>query len=327
MLKHLIIKTSSLGDIVHMLPAITDASTMVPNISFDWVVEKSFSEIPTWHPSIKKVIPVEIRKWRKQLLKQSTRAEFYAFKTDIQQTPYKKIIDTQGLIKSAFISRYAKGERWGYDKNSITESLASNFYQHTVSIPFKEHAVTRNRLMLAKTLGYSNENLELDYGISSNPSFQVEIKNLSKSFDIPSKYVIALHGTSRKDKEWPIEHWDKFIKTVEEFGYSVLLPWGNDEEKSRAQHLVDQNNKAILLPHCSLTTLAGLIQNADAVIGMDTGLMHVAAAFDKKGIALYPVTQPDLTGVRSASNGIESIGGHDALDAEVINAKMLALLG
>ncbi len=326
MLKHLIIKTSSLGDVVHMLPAITDAATMVPNISFDWVVEKGFAEIPAWHPSIKKVISVEIRKWRKQLLKQTTRTEFKAFKTDIQQTQYEKVIDSQGLIKSAFIARYAKGERWGYDKNSITESLASNLYHHTVAVPFKEHAVTRNRLILAKTLGYSIETLELDYGIASNPSFQNEITNLSETFDIPNRYIIALHGTSRKDKEWPIEHWDRFIKVVEATNTSVLLPWGNKEEQARANALAEKNNKTFVLPRSSLTTLAGLIQNASAVIGMDTGLMHVAAAFNKKGIALYPATQPELTGVLSATKSIESIGGNGALDADAINAKMLALL-
>ncbi len=334
-IKHLIIKTSSLGDVVHMLPAISDAQKQIPELTFDWVVESGFAEIPAWHPSIDTVIPVKIRQWRKALFSQGTRSEFNAFKTAIKRTPYTKIIDAQGLIKSAVLTRLAQGEIWGYDKHSITESLASRFYHKTVSVPFKEHAITRNRLMLAKSLQYSLHNpdedsiadLQLNYGIANNPIFKNAVAELTQNINIPQKTIVALHGTSRKDKEWPIEHWDKFIKTVEEFGYSVLLPWGNDEEKSRAQHLVDQNNKAILLPHCSLTTLAGLIQSADAVIGMDTGLMHVAAAFDKKGIALYPVTQPDLTGVRSASNGIESIGGHDALDAETINAKMLTLLG
>jgi len=326
MQKHLIIKTSSLGDIVHMLPAITDASTMIPDISFDWVVEKSFAEIPTWHPAVDKVIPVKIRKWRKQLLKQSTRADFKAFKTDIQQAQYEKVIDSQGLIKSAFIARYAKGERWGYDKKSITESLASLFYQQTVSVPFKEHAVTRNRLMLAKTLGYSIDGLALDYGIADNPCFQSKLSRLSKTIDIPNKYIIALHGTSRKDKEWPIEHWNKFIKEIEATGTSVLLPWGNKEEQARANSLAEQNKKTLVLPRSSLTTLAGLIQHASAVIGMDTGLMHVAAAFNKKGVALYPATQPELTGVLSATQSIESIGGDDALDADAINAKMLTLL-
>ena len=326
MLKHLIIKTSSLGDVVHMLPAISDASKAKPGINFDWVVEKSFSEIPAWHPAIDKIIPVEIRKWRKQLFKQTTRDEFRIFKHHIQETTYSKVIDAQGLLKSAFISRYAKGETWGYDKNSITESLATRFYQHTVAIAFKEHAITRNRLMLAKTLGYSIDSFDLDYGIADNPLFQSSINELQKSINLPNKTIVALHGTSRIDKEWPIEHWDKFIKTVEKLGYSVLLPWGNPEEKSRAEHLAKNNALVIVLPHCSLSTLAGLIKNATAVIGMDTGLMHIAAAFDKKGIALYPVTQPELTGVLSSSQGIESIGGRDALDADAINAKMLTFL-
>ena len=324
--KHLIVKTSSLGDVVHMLPAISDAQQHIPALTFDWVVEQGFAEIPTWHPTVNRVIPVKIRQWRKALFSQLTRNEFSNFKTAIKDTPYTKIIDTQGLLKSAVLTRLAHGEIWGYDRHSITESLASRFYHQTTSVPFKEHAITRNRLLLAKSLGYSLTDLALDYGIADNSIFKDAVTNLKQTTHIPQKTIVALHGTSRKDKEWPIEHWDQFIKMVEQAGYSTLLPWGNDEEKSRAQHLVNQNNKAIILPRCSLTTLAGLIQNADAVIGMDTGLMHVAAAFDQKGIALYPVTQPELTGVRSASNNIESIGGRDALDARLINAKMRALL-
>lgn len=324
--KHLIVKTSSLGDVVHMLPAISDAQQHIPALTFDWVVEQGFAEIPAWHPTVNQVIPVKIRQWRKALFSQLTRDEFGNFKTAIKDTPYTKIIDTQGLLKSAVLTRLAHGEIWGYDKHSITESLASRFYHKTASIPFKEHAITRNRLLLAKSLGYSINDLALNYGVADNPTFQGAVTHLKQTTHIPQKTIVALHGTSRKDKEWPIEHWDQFIKMVEQAGYSTLLPWGNDKEKSRAQHLVNQNNKAIILPPCSLTTLAGLIQNADAVIGMDTGLMHVAAAFDKKGIALYPVTQPELTGVRSASNNIESIAGRDALDARLINAKMRALL-
>lgn len=324
--KHLIIKTSSLGDVVHMLPAISDAQKQIPELTFDWVVEKGFAEIPAWHPTIDTVIPVSIRQWRKSPLSKSTRLEFSVFKTAIKKAPYTKVIDAQGLIKSAVLTRFAQGEIWGYDKHSITEALASRFYHQCVSVPFKEHAITRNRLVLAKSLGYSIDNLELNYGIANNPLFQNSLDELQQNLLIPQKTIIALHGTSRKDKEWPIEHWDKFIKIVEQSDYTVLLPWGNPEEKSRAQHLVNKNQKAIILPPCSLTTLAGLIQNADAVIGMDTGLMHVAAAFDKKGVALYPATQPELTGVLSATQNIESIAGDDALDADAINAKMLALL-
>lgn len=326
MQKKLIIKTSSLGDIVHMLPAISDAAKKTPDISFDWVLESSFAEIPAWHPQVDNIIQSDIRRWRKSLLQKSTWVEMKQFKQELQQTRYKKIIDSQGLIKSAVLGCLSKGETWGYDKNSITESLASYCYNHTVSVPFKEHAVTRNRLLLAKSLGYSLENLSLDYGIAGNKAFSEALSHLAKEITIPERFIVALHGTSRIDKEWPIAHWDNFIKAMENAGYAVLIPWSNDAELARANKLAEQNDNVTVLPRCSLTTLAGLIETASAVIGMDTGLMHVAAAFNKKGIALYPVTQPELTGVLSTSNSIESIGGSESLNAKLINAKMLTLL-
>ena len=324
--KHLIVKTSSLGDIVHMLPALTDAASKVPDASFDWVTESGFSEIPAWHSNVDKVIQNSLRRWRKQLFKQSTWSEFGAFKRELKQTPYVKAIDSQGLIKSAIIARISQGETWGYDKHSIRDPYASRLYQRTVSVPYKEHAVTRNRLMLASSLGYSIDDLPLDYGIAGNNGFKEALKKLSEEMEIPSKFIMALHGTSRKAKEWPVENWEKYIQEVGTLGYFVLFPWGNDEELARANYLSEKYENAITLPKSSLTTLSGLIEKSSAVIGMDTGLMHIAAALDKKGIGIYPVTEPKLSGALAPSDGIENIGGEVSLDADLINEKMIKLL-
>lgn len=339
MLKHLIVKTSSLGDIVHMLPAITDANRMVPGILFDWVVESGFSEIPAWHPDVDQIIKVSLRKWRTQLFEKATRKEYKEFKIKLQATPYEKIIDSQGLIKSAMVSCMGLGATWGYDKKSIRDPFASYLYSNKVSVSYKEHAVTRNRLILAKSLGYSLDGLELDYGIAGNTVFKKACDDLGEhevfqGNGIPKKSIIALHGTSRRNKEWPIQHWNGFIEEMTAAGYSVLFPWGDAEELARAKSFAknharkgtENDASAIALPRCTLTTLAGLIQSASAVIGMDTGLLHVAAAFDQKGVALYPATEPKLSGAMSQNNLIESIGGEASMDATTINAKMLALL-
>ena len=331
MLKHLIVKTSSLGDIVHMLPAISDASRKIPGISFDWVAESGFIEIPAWHPEVDQVIEIGLRKWRKQLLSKSTWKAYRRFKKQLQASSYAKVIDSQGLIKSAVVARMSHGESWGYDRHSARDPFASYLYENKVSVPYLEHAVTRNRLILAKTLAYSIEDLPLDYGIAENPVFRQACDELAKhevfqGKGIPAKNIVALHGTSRKNKEWPVPHWHNFIQKMGGMGYQVLFPWGNDEERQRAEEFANRNENAVALPRCSLTTLAGLIQNASAVIGMDTGLLHVAAAFDKKGLALYPATEPRLSGALSTSGLIESIGGEASLDAEAINAKMMAIL-
>jgi heptosyltransferase-1 len=320
--KHLIIKTSSLGDIVHMLPAITDAASFNPELKFDWVVEEGFAEVASWHPNVDKVIPIAIRRWRKNLSSMQTWREIRAFKKQLQQPHYDKVIDSQGLLKSALVTRWAKGEIWGYDQQSITESFASYFYQHKANVSKHSHAITRNRSILAQALSYSIDELPLDYGIADNDRYQIP-----QDLIIADKTIIAFHATSREDKEWHLDLWDQFIIAMEKKHYKLLFPWGNEREYQRAKQLATTHQQAYCLPKCSLAELAALIQQADAIIGMDTGLMHIAAAFNKKGIALYPVTQPKLTGVLTASpQSIESLAGDESLDVALVVKKILKLL-
>jgi heptosyltransferase-1 len=320
--KHLIIKTSSLGDIVHMLPAITDAAHCIPEIKFDWVVEEHFADVARWHPNVNHVIPISIRRWRKQLTSAQTWQQISAFKTQLQRNTYSKVIDSQGLLKSAVLTRWAKGEVWGYDKQSITESLASYFYQQKTSISRQLHAIERNRQLLAQALSYRIDDLPLDYGIATN-----SLHKIPSGLSIKVPYIIGFHATSREDKEWSLTLWDQFIPQITAHGYRILLPWGNEREYQRAKQLASTHQKVHCLPKCSLNELAALTQAADAVIGMDTGLMHIAAAFNKKGIALYPVTQPKLTGVLTASpQTIESLGGEESLNTHLVATKMLHIL-
>ncbi|MCK5812920.1 MAG: lipopolysaccharide heptosyltransferase I [Cocleimonas sp.] len=305
-----------------MLPAITDAASFNPNVTFDWVVEEGFEEVARWHPNVGKVIPIAIRRWRKNLGSMQTWREISAFKKQLQEKDYDKVIDSQGLVKSALVTRWASGEIWGYDKQSITESLASYFYQQKANVSRNSHAITRNRLVLAQALSYSIDNLPLDYGIADNDYYQTP-----QDLVIADKTIIAFHATSREDKEWSLDLWDQFIPAMEQQGYCLLFPWGNEREYQRAKYLATTHQQAHCLPKCSLAELVALIQRADAIIGMDTGLMHIAAAFNKKGIALYPVTQPKLTGVLTATpQSIESLGGNECLDVDLVVKKMLNLL-
>ena len=320
MSQHIIIKTSSLGDIVHMLPALTDAAHYVPDIKFDWVVEEGFAEVASWHPNVDQVFPVAIRRWRKQLTLRQTWQQMSVFKKQLRQQSYSKVIDSQGLLKSALLTRWANGEVWGYDKNSITESLASYFYQRKANVSRDLHAITRNRHLLAQALSYSIDGLPLDYGLADNAY------KASKDLNISDQYIIGFHATSREDKEWSLDLWDQFIPQIAQQGYRILLPWGNEREYQRANQLASTHENAECLPKCSLSELAALIQSATAIIGMDTGLMHIAAAFNKKGIALYPVTQPKLTGVLTASGSIESLGGKESLDVNLVAASFISLL-
>ncbi|GAF69677.1 unnamed protein product, partial [marine sediment metagenome] len=152
-MKILVVKTSSLGDVIHALPALTDAAHAIPNISFDWVVEKSFSEIPSWHLQVNKVIPVSWRKWRKNMRESWKSGEIQHFYHDLRDSHYDKIIDAQGLMKSAIMACMAKGIKCGLDYKSAREPLASLFYQHRHKVDYQQHAVTRSRQLFAKALG------------------------------------------------------------------------------------------------------------------------------------------------------------------------------
>ena len=292
MTRLLIVKTSSLGDIIHMLPAITELQQHQPDIEIDWLVEESFQTVPNWHPFIRRVIPVSIRRWRKQLWQRKTWQEIKQLKQQLQTVNYDVVLDCQGLLKSAVIARWTGVAVSGYNANSIREPLAARFYQKRYSVSRNWHAIKRNRSLVAQCFQYPIMK-KINYGLSHSV-FNCSENKWAK---IPKPYIVALHGTSRIDKEWSIESWLHFTKTMAEQGYYCVFPWGNCREKQRADLFKKNNAYVHVLPRCSLDELAMIIKQAKAVIGMDTGLMHIAAALNKKGIALYPVTLPTLTGV------------------------------
>lgn len=319
----LIVKTSSLGDIVHMLPALTDAARAISGLTADWVVEEGFAAVPAWHPAVARVIPIALRRWRKQLDKATTWRELAAARRVLGETTYDAVIDSQGLIKSALFSRWARGPRWGYAWAFCREPLASLFYTHRVQVPRGLHAIERNRRLLAGALGYPLNDAALDYGLST-----LAERLPSSPPGLPERYVVALHGTSRIDKEWPEAHWIAVGQTLAQHGLALLLPWGNGREHERAQRIATQVAGAIVLPRLGLNELAAILARAQGVLGVDTGLMHMAAALGRPGLALYPATAPTLTGVRSAPGhpSIASLTPADGLEPEQVGARLLAAL-
>ncbi|GAB4206891.1 MAG: lipopolysaccharide heptosyltransferase I [Tibeticola sp.] len=315
----LIVKTSSLGDVVHMLPALTDAQRRLPALRADWVVEESFAAIPGWHPAVDRVLPVAIRRWRKQPLNRAVWREVGAFKAALTAQRYDAVVDTQGLLKSAWIARLARGPRWGYDRASAREPLASPFYTHRLAVARAQHAIERNRQLLAGALAYALEGLALDYGLSRPPSATADLP------PVPPRHVLALHGTSRVDKEWPRAQWIELAHRLAERGSGLVLPWGNARERERAEAIAAASPASIVLPRLGLDALASLIAQAPAVVGMDTGLMHLAAAYGRPGVALYPATAPTLTGVRSAP-GAPAIVNLDGRTEVLSATRVLGLL-
>ena len=310
-MKLLIIKTSSLGDVIHCLPIIHDIRAHFANnqidVQIDWVVEESFADIPRMHKGVNQVFTVAMRRWKMQLFSQNTWAEIGDFKKLIQQDKdglnlYDAIIDVQGLLKSALITRQAHGVKHGYDKDSIREPIASWFYDNTYNISYDQHAVTRNRALVAMSLGYEIPKNAPDYGI--NPIIDASLSRIDTGLQactgvILSRgdYIIALHGTSRDSKLWPIENWLDLGRELAKQNLNLALPWASEAELTRAKQIASQLKNTIVLPKLSIAQIANVISNAQAAIGVDTGLSHLAAALNIPTIGIYTDTNPALTGV------------------------------
>ncbi len=300
MQKLLIIKTSSLGDVIHCLPVIHDIRMHFPNMQIDWVVEESFADIPRMHAGVNQVFTVAMRRWKRHIFSQNTWAEIAEFRQLIKQNQYDAIIDTQGLLKSALIAREANGIKHGYNKQSIREPIASWFYDKTYSISYQQHAVARNRALVAISLGYAAP--------TSSPTY--DIAAFKSELFLPRKFIIALHGTSRESKLWPMQHWIDLGKQLAQQDLNLVLPWASQAEQTRAQAISTQVPNGFLLPKLNIHELAGAIGQAQAAIGVDTGLSHLATALNIPTIAIYTDTDPALTGVMAgAFKPVLNLGG------------------
>lgn len=288
----LVVKTSSLGDIVHTLPALTDARRAHPNIVFDWAVEESFAEIPEWHPAVAQVIPVAIRRWRKNIVKTALSGEWRRCKEQLREHRYDCVIDAQGLLKSAWVARQAGAPIVGLDKHSAREPAAARFYQQRVEVPWGRHAVERVRALFAAALEYPLPGERGDYGLDRNRFVDIEPRG---------RRALFLHGTTRADKHWPDAYWQQLARIVVESGARVLLPWGNDVERRRAESIAAAANAVLpdsaeVLPRLRLHELATIIATSTAVVAVDTGLGHLTAALDIPAVSLYGPTDPAVVG-------------------------------
>ena len=290
----LLIKTSSLGDVVHNLPVVADIRAHLPQAHIDWVVEESFAAVPRLHIGVDRVIPVAVRRWRRALGKRSTWREIGQLRETLDATSYDAIIDSQGLLKSTLIGLFAHGCRHGQDWQSAREPLASLFYERKHPIPRGRHAVVRNRELAAAALGYHLPATPPDYGIASSAT-PTQLDGL------PSDYVVGLHASSRASKLWPTIHWIALGHYLAAQGIGLLLPWHSATEHERAQDIASQVAGAVVLPRLTLDAIAAVLAQARGAVGVDTGLTHLAVALGIPTVALYTDTEPALTGVHAGA--------------------------
>ncbi|GHU32117.1 lipopolysaccharide heptosyltransferase I [Betaproteobacteria bacterium] len=295
----LLVKTSSLGDVIHNLPVVSDLKRQFPEALIDWCVEEAFTDIPRLHPAVDQIIPVAIRRWRKSLFSGATWSEIGTVRQALGSKNYDAVLDTQGLIKSGLITFFAKGPCYGYAAEVAREPLASWFYDKTFVIPPNAHAVERNRWLSAAVFDYPVD-LPLDYGI------------IAPELDFPwlpeGRRAVLLTASSRDDKLWDEDRWMAVTRHLVEQGLSPVLPWGSERERQRAERIVAASIGAVLAPKLSLRELAALIGHAELAVGVDTGLVHLSTALGVPTIALYVATDPALTGVYGTRN-FRNLGG------------------
>ena len=284
----LFVKTSSLGDVVHNCPAVTDVARSVPGAVIDWVVEEPFAEVAALHASVRRVIPVAIRRWRDDLFSAGTWSELSAFRAALRSEQYDAVIDSQGLVKSAVVAAFALGRKHGFDRASAREPFAARFYDAGHAVPAGMHAVERNRRLAAAALGYPVES-PCDYGLRA--SGEMPAPQVRKPF------ALLLTMTSRDDKLWPEEHWRALGNALQVRGLHCLLPWGTEEERHRCARIATAISGAVVPRRMALTELASLARQAHCVVGVDTGLAHLAVAVDVPVVGLYCGSDPALTGL------------------------------
>lgn len=284
----LLVKMSSMGDIYHTFPAISDIKKQFPDAIIDWVVEDSFKEIVQWHPQVNQAIPIQLRRWVKQRDQHSWR-EFKTWRKALQTQAYDYVIDAQGLLKSALIAKCAIATSGvdGYDKHSAREPITHWLYKRTHSVDKNQHAVERTRQLVGKVLGYQPEPA-LNFGINQN------FTHIQKN---PRKLVFII-GTSWVTKLWATSEWQALTQIALDAGFSVEIIWGSSDEQAIADAIIAACPQATRpAQRLSITTIAEKLVEAAGVVGLDTGFSHLAGALETPTIALYGATSPTKVGL------------------------------
>lgn len=317
----LLVKTSSLGDVIHNLPVATDLARRFPGVVIDWVVEESFADLPRLHPAVRCVLPVAVRRWRRQLFSPATWREMRSFGTALKAETYDAVLDTQGLLKSGLIAACARlapgGARFGLSRATAREGIASRFYNRGFDIARDLHAVERNRRLAAAAFDYATD-LPLDYGIAAEP--------LRADWLPQREYAVLLTATSRADKLWPEPDWTALGSALIATGLACVLPGGSEPERRRASRLAATLGRAVAAPPMTLDGMAQLLAGARLVVGVDTGLVHLAAALGQPTLGIYCASDPALTGVLAGRQAINVGSAAAAPSAATVVATALGLL-
>jgi len=295
----LFVKLSSLGDVVHHLPAVTDLAEHLPGATMGWAVEEGYAGLVKLHPAISEAIPVSLRSIRRSPFSTAPWKRLASARRTLGRGHWDYVVDTQGLLKSALVARFARGSAFGLDAASARERLASRFYDVKLFVPRGLHAVERNRRLVGQVFGYVPKGTAR-YGITRPDS--------PPAWTPAGRYVVMLHAASRASKRWPGERWVELGRLLAGQGNAVVFPGGTDDERADAARLAAAVPGALAAPAMDLVEAAALLGHASAVAGVDTGLTHLAVALGVPTVGIYCATNPGLTGLHGGANAV-NLGG------------------
>lgn len=288
--KILIVRVSSLGDVVHNMPVIADIRRRHPDAQIDWLVEEGFADLVRLVDGVRDVLPFSLRRWRKRLSASQTWREIRAFRRRLAEERYDLVIDCQGLIKTAWVASWARGPLVGLGNRTDGagyEWPVRFFYDRRVPIAPRTHVVERSRQLVAAALGdpAPTPGEPIDFGLDTHGAARALA---ALDLNLPVPYVVFVHATSRADKQWPDEAWTGLGEALVRRGASLVLPWGSDAERATSERLAKAfGAAAIVPPKLSLPAVVGLVDGAAATVGVDTGLVHIAAALKRPTVELY----------------------------------------
>ena len=305
-----------MGDLMHALPAVSEAKEQIDDISFDWVVDTNFASVPSWHPSVDEIIETDHRNWKKQFFSYTSRKSIKKVINKINESNYDLVVDMQNNLKSAFISYVIKHDVIGMDAKSVREFPAHLAYSKKVFVDKSVHAIERQKILLGKSLNYDYKRSKVDYGVNYDLFEKPKI-------NLPHNYYVLVQNASWLTKQWSVENWQNLIKYLEERDINMLLPSGSLEEYKRAKQISAISHKAKALDLMPLNEIAYVIKNADFCIASDTGLAHLSALSGTPSITLYGPTKTSLIG----TNGVNQrhlIGKNEDINqikvSDVINS-------
>jgi heptosyltransferase-1 len=297
----LFIKTSSMGDVLHHMPAVTDARRRFPDARITWVVDELYAPLVRLHPAVDEIVPIAVRRWRRKLLTSATWTEIGAALRKLRARRFDTVVDTQGLVRTALLAKFVHGSSHGYDSASIREPFAARFYDLTHRVGWDLHVIARNRTLTGRALGYEPAGAP-DYGFDRDP-FLGEAAN---------PYAIVFHATAKKSKEWPERHWLEVGKALAARGLEVVLPWGNAGERERSMRLAAGIPNARVPELKPILEVGRMIAGAKIVIGVDTGFLHIAAALGVPVVAVFTIVKSH-TAIPVGPGKLEMVGAENGI--------------